>query len=227
MNEIAQNLIVLVAIIVIGGVIFFGIKYKQGRNEDKIVGLARENGWSLETVRLPLAWGQHIVAPRWRLEAMSISSGVETGPGSSNIAASTRWYSDLPGGPLLLGPRRSSADLGAVGDILMQAVLRSALGNGADGVREFPCNNPSFDQAYRTLARHAAAAENFLTPQVQKLLIEWRGEKPVIKYTPQGLSIEIAGVHMKKDTEILQVIRAGELLLDNLAGEVSQKVVLQ
>jgi hypothetical protein len=204
LQDIIANIIVLG---VLGGGIFLFVRRKQAAAAQKLAQVARERGWQLETVREPLAWGVRITGQGWSLEAISRSSGAEAGPGSSNVAMSTRWQADRPGSTLMLGGRQPGA--GVAGDFARSFIQRFA---GAD-LSEVRLNNPVLQEKYMLWAQTPAEAEALLTPAVEAALLAWKGTRPVVKRDRSGLQMEIAGVRLKNPDDLLAFIRIGEALL--------------
>lgn len=217
MSEIHQNILVIVVVAVIVGAIFLLIHQQQARSEQELRELASANGWEYQALREPLAWGVRITAPTWTIEALSRSHGAEAGPGSSNIAMITTWHSDLAGSTLLIGPRPSdAANLGPMGSLLLQKAMELTLGAEAAGVREVAAGSEALRRDYSIWASDGAKTEELLTADVEAALLAWRGEKPFVKRTSGGLSIELRGVRLKKRGEILALASLGETLLAGL-----------
>jgi hypothetical protein len=216
MSEIFQNIVVILVLAVVVGALFLFIRQRQARNQQELRQLAAENGWEYQTLREPLAWGTRFTAPSWTIEALSRSQGPEAGPGSSNIAMTTTWRADLPGNTLLIGPRSYTADLGPMGDMLLRQVMELTLGPESAGVREVTAGSDTFRHAYAIWARDAVAAHGLLDPGLEAALLTWPGEKPVIKHTSDGISIELRGVRLKKRDEILALAGLGQTLLIRL-----------
>ena len=216
MNEIILNLIVLAVLLVIGGGVYLLVRRKQAEAEQKIIQLARTNGWQYERVRQPLSWGVRISSTRWTFESLSISSGRESDSGSSNISMSTTWLAVAPGSTLLIGERTSQADLGGFGDMLVRQTLSMALGADANGLTEVHAGNPAFQKRYMIWAQDAAKVDKLLTAQIESVLLSWKGTPPLIKHTSAGLSIEIRGMRIKKTEDIQSLVNLGTAMLDAL-----------
>jgi hypothetical protein len=211
MDDITLNLIVLAVFALIGGLIFFLVRRKQAENGQKIIQMAAEHGWTYESIREPLTWGLRLKSPRWTLEAISRSSGKEAAPGSSDVAMSTTWQADAPGSTLLIGERTSQASLGGFGDLIVRQVLQLALGADAAGLAEVQAGSEAFRKAYMLWAQNPT--EIPLTSSIESALLAWKGVKPLIKRTSEGLTIELRGVRLQKADEIYVIIQLGETLL--------------
>jgi hypothetical protein len=213
MDDITLNLIVLAVFALIGGSIFLLVRRRQAENEQNIIQVAAERGWKYESLREPLAWGLRLSSPRWTLEALSRSSGQEVASGSSDVAMSTTWQAHAPGSTLLIGERTSQANLGGFGDLMVRQVLQLALGADAADLTEIQAGSETFRKKYMLWAQDPVEAEKLLTPALESALLAWKGEKPLIKRTSEGLTIELRGARLQKTDEILALVQLGELLL--------------
>jgi hypothetical protein len=213
MTDILLNLIVLAVLALIGGAIFLLVRRNQAAEEQKLVHLAAQRGWTYESIREPLAWGLRLSAPGWTLESLSRSSGREAAPGSSNVSMSTSWHADMAGSPVLVGPRTTQVDLGGFGDLLTRQVLGAALGSEAEGLSEVRMGSADFQKRYMVWARTPAEAAEIATPALQSALLAWKGVAPVVKRSSASLEIELRGARVKKADEIIPLVELGEMLL--------------
>lgn len=213
MTDILLNLIVLAVLAVIGGAIFLLVRRNQASEEQKLVQMAAQRGWTYEPIREPLAWGLRLSAPGWTLEALSRSSGREAAPGSSNVSMSTTWHADMAGSPVLVGPRTSQVDLGGFGDLLTRQVLGAALGSEAEGLSEVRVGGGDFLKRYMLWAQSPFEAAEIATPALQSALLAWKGVAPIVKRSSVGLEIELRGARVKKVDEIIPIVELGEMLL--------------
>ena len=214
MDDITLNLITLAGFALLGGLIFWLVRRKQAAEAQAVQNLAAEKGWKIETLREPLLWGERLISPRWSLEAISRSSGRESGPGSSDIAMQTIWHADQAGSTLLIGERSSQANLGSFGEMLQQQVLQQTLGAEAEGVAETQLGSQTLRQKYMIWA--TPDSEIRISPRLETILLEWKGVKPLIKRSPEGLTIELRGAHLKTASDLLRLIDLGETLLKTL-----------
>lgn len=212
MNDITLNLIVLSALIMIGGVIFFLVRRRQVHSERELIQLAAEKGWKYETIHEPLAWGLRLTSPRWTLESISRSNGREAGPGSSDVASSTVWRANAAGSTFLLGERTSQTNLGGMGEMLTRQALQFALGAEASGLNEIQAGSEAFRQKYMIWAQDASQIR--ISPMLENTLLGWKGSKPLIKRTSDGLTMELRGVHLKTINEICPLIQLGEVIVE-------------
>ena len=211
MNDILLNILVLVVLTLLGGLAFLLLRRRNTQREGKLIQLAAEKGWKYEAVREPLQWGFRLTSTRWTLEALSISSGGDPSPGSSNISIHTTWQAAAPGSTLLLGERRSTANLGESGERLTRAVLQFALGSDAEGLGEVIAGSDAFRRQYMLWAQDPQSFR--LSPAIESILLNWKGAKPLIKRTSSGLTVELRSVHLKEPAAILALVQLGELLL--------------
>jgi hypothetical protein len=211
LNDILSNVIVITVLAVLGGGIFLLVRRKQTADGQRLAQTALERGWQLETVSEPLAWGVRITCRGWTLESLSRSSGAEAGPGSSNVAMSTRWQADGPGSALALGPRRGDA---ALAGTLAGPFMR--LFTGAD-MCEVQLKDAVLAEKYMLWAENPAEAESLLTPGLEAALRDWKKVPPVVRRDRSGLWMEIAGERLKSADDLLAFIRIGEALLDAAA----------
>lgn len=210
MDDITLNLIVLAGFALLGGLVFLLVRRKQASEAQAIQTLAAEKGWKVEFIREPLLWGQRLTSPSWTLESVSRASGKESGPGSSDVSMLTVWQANIPGATILIGERQSQADLGTFGEMLMRQVLQQALGADADGLTEVKAGSEAFQQKYMLWAQKPEDVQ--ITSGIEAALLNWKGNKPLIRHTSEGLSIEQQGVQIKTRSEFEQIINLGEML---------------
>ncbi|MDX9990811.1 MAG: hypothetical protein RBS68_02070 [Anaerolineales bacterium] len=214
MDDILLNLIVFAALAIVGGLVFVLVRQRQAQSRQEIIQMAAEKGWQIETLREPLRWGERLISPGWRLEATSRASGRELDSGSSDVAMQTVWSADQPGPTLLIGERSSQANLGSLGGMLQQQVLQLALGPDANGLTEIRAGSAAFQQKYMLWAQNPADVR--LSTQLESILLEWKGIKPIIKRTSAGLTIELQGAHLKTAPDLLRLVDLGETSLKTL-----------
>lgn len=213
MNDILLNLLVLAGFLLAGGFIFWFVQRKRSEKKSKISQMAASEGWSVETIREPLAWGTRLKADRWTFEALSRSSGRDSGPGSSNIAMSTTWWADYPGSTILIGRRNVQDSLGELGDVLVRKMLRMALGEQANGLVEVHAGSEAFRGNFMVWAQEPAEVERLLDPSLESILTFWKSEAVLIKRTNRGWTIELRGKHLEDIHEIRKFIYLGESLI--------------
>jgi hypothetical protein len=211
MDDLTLTLLVIAATAMLVVVIFLLVRRHQAQTEQALIQFAAENGLKYEKMSAPLASGFRLDGPGWNLESVSRSSGQSSGQtGSSNIRLDTLWHTDLPGRTLLIGERMSNADPGGFGEMLMRQVLQMALGSEADGLQQVQIGSTEFCHKYIVFAKSPEAFRP--GPAFENALLNWRGQKPLIRRSVDGLDIEIRGARLQKPDELLQLINLGKIL---------------
>ena len=213
MNEILLNLVVFAGIALVAGIVILLVTRKQKQVEQQLQQFVQQKGWRFETIRGRLVKGFRITSAEWTLEATSRSSDTDAEAGSSNMEQKTTWTSAQSGTTILIGPRTTQVNLGAMGEMLQTQVIHAALGKEAAGVQEVQAGSPSFRKRYMVWAQGVEDADRLLTPGVQSKLLSWTKVSPLIKRTSSGMTIELKGMHLKKIEEILKLVQLGESLL--------------
>jgi hypothetical protein len=213
MNEILLNLVVFAGIALVAGIVLLLVTRKQKQVEQQLQQFVQQKGWRFETIRERLVKGFRITSAEWTLEATSRSSDTDAEAGSSNMEQKTTWTSTQSGTTILIGPRTTQVNLGAMGEMLQTQVIHAALGKEAAGVQEVQAGSPSFRKRYMVWAQGVEDADRLLTPGVQSKLLSWTKVSPLIKRTSSGMTIELKGMHLKKIEEILKLVQLGESLL--------------
>lgn len=213
MNEILLNLVVFAGIALVVGIVLLLVTRKQKQVEQQLQQFVQQKGWRFETIRERLVKSFRITSAEWTLEATSTSHDTDAEAGSSNMAQKTTWTSTQSGTTILIGPRTSQVNLGAMGEMLEMQVIHAALGKEATGIQEVQAGSPSFRKRYMVWAQGVEDADRLLTPDVQSKLLSWTKVSPLIKRTSSGMTIELRGVHLKKKEEILKLVQLGESLL--------------
>ena len=213
MNEILLNIVVFAGIALVAGIILLLVTRKQKQVEQQLQQFVQQKGWRFETIRERLVKGFRITSAEWTLEATSRSSDTDAEAGSSNMEQKTTWTSAQSGTTILIGPRTTQVNLGAMGERLQTQVIYAALGKEAAGVQEVQAGSPSFRKRYMVWAQGVEDADRLLTPGVQSKLLSWTKVSPLIKRTSNGMTIELKGMHLKKIEEILKLVQLGESLL--------------
>jgi hypothetical protein len=211
MDDITLNLISLAAFALIGGLVFLFVRQKQAAREQALIALATEKGWKYEPVREPRSSGFRLSSPAWILESIATSSGQESGPGSSDVAASTRWTSEIAGEALLIGERTSTANLGNFGEMLTNQVLQLALGAEAAGLQEVKAGSETFQKRYMVWCKNPETVR--ISPALENALLNWQGQKPLIKHISGQLEIEIRGKKLTRREEILAVTHLAQAIM--------------
>jgi hypothetical protein len=213
MDDITLTILVILATGLLVALIFFINHRRERANDESLIQMAAENGWRYEPIRKPLTSGYRMSASDWILESISESSGGKATPGSSSITQTTTWQANLPGTTLLVGPRLSQANLGALGDMLLQKVFDRYLGSDGQGVSEVQAGSEPFRKNYMVYAQDPLAIR--ISPALESVLLNWSGPKPHIKRTSKGLEIETS--KLLKADELKQVTDLGKILVSQLS----------
>ncbi|MCE5207104.1 MAG: hypothetical protein LLG42_02215 [Chloroflexi bacterium] len=213
MNEILLNLVVFAGIALVAGIVLLLVTRKQKQVEQQLQQFVQQKGWRFETIRERLVKGFRITSAEWTLEATSRFSDTDAEASSSNMEQKTTWTSAQSGTTILIGPRTTQVNLGAMGKMLQTQVIHAALGKEAAGVQEVQAGSPSFRERYMVWAQGVEDADRLLTPGVQSKLLSWTKVSPLIKRTSSGMTIELKGMHLEKIEEILKLVQLGESLL--------------
>ena len=226
MSEIVLNLIVLAvtAVIIIGIFVFLGYR-KRGRL-GKMSQVAKERGWSFEVIQQPLATGIRLSGKsafgNWNLEARADATSRESGPGSSEIQHSTRWWTEdvrLVDRSVVIGPRLAQgkpAGLDSFHTPLLQMGLKMMLGNDADWVMDLApiaFVNSALNQRFLCLGNNDRDVQRLISARAEQLLLKIpTGLQPVIKLRPSGLEIALLTVELKDEAELQEMIDLGNTL---------------
>ncbi len=220
MDDLTVSLLVVLGTGLVVAFIFLAVARAKKQKLAQIQQLAREKGWAYEAVRERLGAGYRLRGPGWTFEALTTSTGGPEAEGSSNVTSSTRWESDraaLPGHTLLIGERVGHPALGPLADTLLQQALKMILGDeaaDAEGLSEIPAGSQTFQQRYMLWATDPADAERVLTPQVERVLLDWPLKPlPIVRLTPRGLRIDILHRRVEDLKEVEAIITLGKLLM--------------
>ena len=89
------------------------------------------------------------------------------------------------------------------------------LGNSAAGLKEVMLHSAEAAKRFMVLAQEPKDALKILTPKIEMALTNWQGNLPVIKFTAEGLQIDVRGAQYKKEKDILALVNLAEALLEN------------
>ncbi len=212
MDDITLNLIVIFIAAVLGLGIFLILRSKKAKEEQHLHDWAKSHGWQFESVHEPLMGGFRIKSDQWVLASISQSSGREAGPGSSEISMQTTWRTAQPGSTIIIGTRPQQAQLDVLSQPFAQKALQWLAGDQISGLSEIKTGSTSFQQRFILLAQDEAIAEKFLGSGLETALLSWKGPNLLIKQSADGLSIYLKGTRLKKEEDVLELIRLGELL---------------
>lgn len=221
MSEITQNLIfIFIAGIIVAGIFFFTGRAKK-QKEAAFVKMAAEQGWLYQPLSDRLTRGFRLQAPNWSFETLAKFADREAGPGSVNVSYQTRWWTgekSLPGRLAFIGPRTSAGNMNIPGAaMLMQMALPMMLGDQsslAAGLTEVQAGSDALRQRYMLMAHDPADMSTLLSSTLERALLNWpTGSLPIIKQSPNGLSVEFHNYQTNKPADVQAIINLGKILL--------------
>jgi hypothetical protein len=215
MNDIALTVLVILATGLLVAAIFYISHRRSAATESALQQVAADNGWKYEPIRAPRTYGYRMHAADWTLESISQSSGSGASEGSTTTIQRSTWIANLPGSTVLIGPRLSQTNLGAMGEMLLQQVLDRYLGSDGRGVNEVQSGSEPFRKRFMVYAQDPRALP--ISAPLEEILINWIGPLPHIKRTSRGLEIETA--KLLKPGEIQQITALGHMLQSQISGD--------
>ena len=145
-----------------------------------------------------------------------ISSESSSDSGSSNIRSYTRWFStqvNFTPGILLIGPKQPEINLGGIGDVVKQAMLKLMVGDEADdalGIEESLIGRMALRERYMVWTNQEEKARDVLTPEVENALIRYPGKiPPVVKLNAKGIEVKLISQRLEKPGEIEGLVAIG------------------
>lgn len=219
MGDILTSMIVIAITAVVVIIIFILVNQNMQRKTRALTVLAREKGWDYESIHDALSRGFRLKTGRWVYEMVTVSSGNETGPGSSNMEVKTSWRSTglLAVTGLVMAGKRTPANLpGPLAGAWLNKMLALLPGNDASryGVlSEIPLEDKAIAEKWSVYATDRDLAARLLQSEFSLVLKRWTlKHQPVIKVTPDGASFTFTGVKIDKPDEIAAVILSGETI---------------
>ena len=177
MPDLTVSLIVvaITGVLVAGLFIYLNMRKKQ--QSARLEQTATEFGWQMQPIRKPLSSGYlfHGKFPgaSWSMESRADASGRESGPGSSEVSHTTRWWTDavsLPGSGVIIGPRPAGAP--DFNHPLLQLGMHALLGQDAawaSGLTPMEHGTRAFQARYITLAEKEVNLQRLLRPRWKTL----------------------------------------------------------
>lgn len=220
MTELTVSILVIVFTGVLVGVILLLVARRKKQKEELIRKLAGDQGWKYEKIANTRESGYVLTGEGWRFESTAISSAQSSSSGSSEVSYNNRWFSDgcnSNAGLVMIGPRLPSANLGALGEMILQKALARMLGSDAQeaaGLHEIEVQRTALRERYAIWAVNDQAAVSWLSFEVENALLNWKlQEKPVIKVSSQGIEIRLREGRLEKPEDIQAVVQLGEAFL--------------
>jgi len=220
MDNITGGLIVVFITAIFIGCIFVLVYYRKQKSQQVIINLANQKGWRYEKVDERTTSGYRLYGPQWILEGLRETSESGSDSGSSNIRSYTRWYSgqvNFTPGILLIGPKQPEINLGGIGDVVKQAMLKLMVGDEADdalGIEESLIGRMALRERYMVWTNQEEKARDILTPEVENALIRYPGKiPPVVKFNAKGIELKLISQHLEKPVEIEGLVTIGKAFL--------------
>jgi len=221
MGDLAGGLLVLLGTAIFIGIIFLVINKRKTDTVQVVQALAARKGWRFEKVSERLASGYRLIGNGWTYEAIKTASSTSSGPGSSEISTVSRWFTNqvfFDPGILLIGPRQPNVDLGGIGEMLKQTMLRLMIGKEAEdalGIEEALIGRMALRERYMVWTNQEEKAREVLTVEVENALILYPGKiPPVVKFNSSGLEVKVISHVLEKPEEIAALIAIGEAFLE-------------
>jgi hypothetical protein len=221
MSDLAGGLLVLLGTAIFIGIIFLVINKRKTDTAQVVQTLAAREGWRYEQVDERLTSGYRLIGNGWTYEAIKAASSTSSGPGSSEISNLSRWFTNqvfFDPGILLIGPRQPNVELGGIGEVLKQTMLRLMIGIEADdalGIEESLIGRMALRERYMVWTNQEEKAREVLTVEVENALIRYPGKiPPVVKINSAGLEVKVISHLLEKPEEIAGLIAIGEAFLE-------------
>ncbi len=205
MGDMGISLIVI-AITGLGIIgIFLFVQKRKKALENDLRELSTQRGWSYSPFKEPLKWGYRLVSPDWTLEAASVTSGNSVEPSQNDVSQKTLINAPtlaIPG-LLLLHPRgKTSKPLSPMEEKLAGLAARSFSGGFYGDLLEIPAGSADFRNQFIIMSQTGDLDAKLISPQVESVLLNWKGARPWIKFDSGGMQIEIKGKHITNKEEI-------------------------
>ena len=221
MGDLAGGLLVLLGTSIFIGIIFFIMNKRKTDTVKAVQALAARKGWRYEKVSERLSSGFRLIGNGWTYEDVKTASSTSSGPGSSEISTVSRWFTNqvfFNPGILLIGPRQPNVELGGIGEVLKQTMLRLMIGKEADdafGIEEALIGRMALRERYMVWTNQEEMAREVLTVEVENALIRYPGKiPPVVKVNSAGLEVKVISQKLEKPEEIAGLIAIGEAFLE-------------
>ncbi|HOW44301.1 MAG TPA: hypothetical protein PK919_03905 [Candidatus Aminicenantes bacterium] len=201
-----------VTAVAVAGIFLWAGRVRR-RKIEALRGLCLRRGWKYEPLGGSLRHGHRIEGDGWSFEAVSRSSGRESGPGSSDWDHATLWSSsgENPGrGTFILG-----LNPGGMRDLarMPAALLARFLGPEAAGMRPYPAGG-RLEPRFMLLAREEPPAMGFLDGRSEEMLAAWPAALPlVVRSSPARLELRVAGRRLERPEDIERLVELGQSFL--------------
>lgn len=221
MSDLFGGLLVVLGTMMVIGIIFLLVQRGNKKTEAVFRELADQKGWVIEKVEEPNASGFRIRSSRWTYEDLKLKSGVTSSAGSPDLVNISRWHSErvtFSPGILLIGPKQPNVDLGGLGAVIKQTMLKLMIGAEADdalGIEEALIGRMALRERYMVWTNQEEHARELLTDKVENALLRYPGKTPpMVKFGPKGLEVKVLSQSLKKPEEIIGLVAIGEAFLE-------------
>jgi hypothetical protein len=221
MSDLFGGLVVILGTLVFIGIIFLLVQKRKKGTEDVFRALADQKGWVVEKVDEPNSSGFRIRNSRWTYEDLKLKSTVNRSTGSPELANISCWHSarvSFSPGILLIGPKQPTIDLGGLGAVIKQTMLKLMIGdeaNDALGIEEALIGRMALRERYMVWTNSEEHARDILTDRVENALLRYPGKTPpVVKFSPTGLEVKVLSQSLKNPDEIAGLVAIGEAFLE-------------
>ncbi len=221
MSDLCGGLLVILGTLILIGILILVVKKRKTESTQSIQMLATKKGWRYEKVEDHLSSGYRLHGRDWTFEVVRGATIPGSGAGTSEITSVPRWFSNqvaFEPGILLIGPKQPNIELGGIGDVLRQTMLRLMIGVGADdtqGIEEALIGRNALRERYMVWTNQEEKARDVLTVVVENALIQFPGKvPPVVKFNSTGLEVKVLTQKLERPEEIIGLVAIGEAFLE-------------
>ncbi len=221
MSDLCGGLLVILGTLILIGILILVVKKRKTESTQSIQMLATKKGWRYEKVEDHLSSGYRLHGRDWTFEVVKSATIPPSSTGSSEITSVPRWFSDrvvFEPGILLIGPKQPNIELGGIGDVLRQTMLRLMIGVGADdtqGIEEALIGRNALRERYMVWTNQEEKARDVITVVVENALIQFPGKvPPVVKFNSTGLEVKVLTQKLERPEEIIGLVAIGEAFLE-------------
>jgi hypothetical protein len=120
----------------------------------------------------------------------------------------------------MMGPRQDVSAAGAFGEMLLQKVFTTYLGDDAGrfgSIKEYKGKDEHLFTRWMIWTSVPSEVDRILQPELVRTMEKWTWKKvPVIKLSPDGIRFEFAGEKIEIPEEIAAIIGLGEVFLRSM-----------
>lgn len=226
MSDLMLNLTVLGVLAVLSVVIFLYLRRRKQLKDEMFQQAAQERGWQVERIQKPFESGYKIkgknAGSSWVLETIAETSSNDSGQTSSSVSYRTNWWTDeitMSEGAIVIGPISNQGDIRLINQFgagLLQAGLRVMLGKESQWAAELTpiqAGSAVFLKKYLCLGKQMDQIQNFLRPEVEKILLKLADRhKVVVMLRSSGLVVNLPHEQLLDPNELDQIIDLGKVI---------------